>query len=154
EDGHYSLRNSEDLGIYCPKAFAGPAGLPAPLADRSIPIVLQRCAPSESVPPFCSRNIRFDTQPLVDQLRLWLSNRENSRVVLELAAELFYTEFPAFSLRQARLSGLRRRNAKAFVCRTLSGLGHVICLRLPHRSPWNHLPLVRNSANLKLNSAN
>src|SRR5438105_3356692 len=67
EDSQYTLRSAdtEDKDIYCPKAFAGPGTLPAPLADRSIPIVLQRRQRSEKVAPFCTRVIGLVTQPLV-----------------------------------------------------------------------------------------
>ena len=100
EESRYSLRGSEDLDIYCPKAFAGPSGLPAPLADRAIPIVLQRRRPSESVQPFCSSIIRLDAAPLSDQLRLWFKDHGNTRTVYEHAARLFFTDLPGFSMRQ------------------------------------------------------
>jgi hypothetical protein len=40
-----------EVDLYCPKAFAGMASLPPTLAQRSIPIVLQRCLPQQHVIP-------------------------------------------------------------------------------------------------------
>ena len=40
-----------EVQVYCPKAFAGMAALPPTLAQRSIPIVLQRRLPHEDVTP-------------------------------------------------------------------------------------------------------
>ena len=40
-----------EVDVYCPKAFAGMSSLPSTLAQRSIPIVLQRCLPQQHVIP-------------------------------------------------------------------------------------------------------
>ncbi len=40
-----------EVQVYCPKAFAGMAALPPTLAQRSVPIVLQRRLPHEDVTP-------------------------------------------------------------------------------------------------------
>src|SRR5205807_2541176 len=54
--------------IYCPKAFAGLGDLPSSLADRCIPIALQRKKPDERVLPFWLDVALMQAAPLVKPL--------------------------------------------------------------------------------------
>ena len=103
EDSRYAGRGSdgsEDLDIYCPKAFAGSASLPGPLADRSIPIVLQRQKPSESFRTFCSGIIRPQTESITKQLRLWFKDYDRLHSVYKHGETVYTGNLPGFSLRQ------------------------------------------------------
>lgn len=102
EETHYRARNAreDDQDIYCPKAFAGADSLPASLADRSIPIVLQRRASSEHTLPFCTAIVRDDSAPIVGQIRHWLKDARNCRALSHQGAGLFFGNLPGFSPRQ------------------------------------------------------
>ena len=103
EDSRYAGRGSdgsEDLDIYCPKAFAGSASLPGPLADRSLPIVLQRHKPSESFRIFCSTIIHPQSESIARQLRLWFKDYDRLHSVYNHAQSIYESNLPGFSLRQ------------------------------------------------------
>ena len=74
----YAVRGAssarEDKDVHCPKAFAGSATLPAPLAERSIPIVLQRRKRSEGAMPMWQVTIIERAKPLVEQIRRWIED--------------------------------------------------------------------------------
>jgi hypothetical protein len=61
-----------DYPVFCPKAFAG-IGTPLPdtVADRAIPIRLQRRAPTESVEQFRRRFVIPEAVALRDRIALW-----------------------------------------------------------------------------------
>jgi len=62
----------KDFPVYCPKAFAGIKALPDTVADRSIPVVLQRRARGERKPRrFRLREAKADLAPLVGALKRW-----------------------------------------------------------------------------------
>jgi hypothetical protein len=58
----------KDFKTFCPKAFAGIGELPDTVADRSIPIRLQRRGRSESVERFRERRERDSTEPIRSRL--------------------------------------------------------------------------------------
>lgn len=103
EDSRYAVRgsdDSDDLDIYCPKAFAGSGTLPGPLADRSIPILLQRQKKSESFRIFCTGLIHPQTESIAKQLRLWFNDYDRLRSVYKQAQVIYEANVPGFSLRQ------------------------------------------------------
>ena len=100
QDSRYAARGSEDLEIYCPKAFAGSASLPGPLADRSLPIVLQRHTSSEFFYIFCSGLLCPQTESIVEQLRFWFKDYDRLRRVYIQAEAIYDANLPGFSLRQ------------------------------------------------------
>lgn len=103
EDGRYAARGSddaEDLNSYCPKAFAGSASLPGPLADRSIPIVLQRQKPSQSFRIFCSTIIHPQAGSYTKQFRLWFQGYDRMASVYKHGQTIYESNLPGFSLRQ------------------------------------------------------
>jgi hypothetical protein len=59
-----SNREVEAFDVYGPKAVAGIGGLPATVADRSIPIRLKRRAPGETVARFRGRTARAEAQSI------------------------------------------------------------------------------------------
>ncbi len=61
-----------DFTVFCPKAIAGIGRLPDTVADRSIPIRLQRKKPGESVQRFRRRLIEGEATGLRDRLVAWL----------------------------------------------------------------------------------
>ena len=58
----------KDFSTFCPKAIAGIGKLPDTVADRSIPIRLQRRAPDEWVERFRERLAREEAEPLYQAL--------------------------------------------------------------------------------------
>jgi hypothetical protein len=75
-----------DKSIFCPKAFAGQGRLPASLAGRCIPIVLQRRNPSESALPFWRDIVFKDATRLVQPIPAWLN--KNAGALREAALNL------------------------------------------------------------------
>ena len=59
-----------DFSTFCPKAIAGIGRLPDTVADRSIPIRLERKARTEEAERFHRRDADIDARPLRDQLEL------------------------------------------------------------------------------------
>jgi len=66
--GEGSNMKVKDFKTFCPKAFAGIGSLPDTLADRSIPIRLERRAPSQVVERFRERRERQRTEGLRERL--------------------------------------------------------------------------------------
>jgi hypothetical protein len=62
-----------DFSTFSPKAIAGIGQLPDTVADRAIPIRLQRKAGSEQVERFRERKVRPQADPLSSRLQLWAS---------------------------------------------------------------------------------
>jgi hypothetical protein len=60
--GEGSNMTVKDFKTFCPKAFAGIGSLPDTLADRSIPIRLERRSPSQTVERFRERRERQRTE--------------------------------------------------------------------------------------------
>jgi len=61
-----------DFEVFCPKAFAGIKSLPDTVADRSVPIVLQRRAPHDRKPRrFRFARVRRQLEPLRGALEAW-----------------------------------------------------------------------------------
>jgi hypothetical protein len=71
--GEGSNMTVKDFKTFCPKAFAGIGSLPDTLADRSVPIHLERRAPSQTVERFRERRERQRTEGLRERLH-WLAN--------------------------------------------------------------------------------
>ncbi len=72
-----------DESIFCPKAFAGPIGLPASLADRCIPIALQRRKPTRQILPFWPDIVFKAALRVVEPIPGWF--RKNAGVLREKA---------------------------------------------------------------------
>ncbi len=66
--GEGSNMKVKDFKTFCPKAFAGIGSLPDTLADRSVPIRLERRAPSQIVERFRERRERQRTEGLRERL--------------------------------------------------------------------------------------
>jgi hypothetical protein len=66
--GDFDLR---DFSVFGPKAIAGIGRLPDTIADRAIPIVLKRKAPSENAARFKWRVAQEQAAPLRDRLERW-----------------------------------------------------------------------------------
>ena len=98
EEATYTARGADELDIYCPKAFAGPASLPDSLAGRSIPIVIQRCKPSEVRAPFCAAVVRGHSGVLVEQIPRSIT--DNYEALYRHLTDLFFSDLPGFSPRQ------------------------------------------------------
>jgi hypothetical protein len=54
----------KDFSTYCPKAIAGIGKLPDTVADRSLPIRLERRAPDEQAERFRRRDVDLEVEPL------------------------------------------------------------------------------------------
>ena len=79
----------KDFSTYCPKAIAGIGRLPDTVADRSLPIRLERRAPGETAERFRRRDAELEALPLVavlEQLAGLVSVLEDARP--DLPAEL------------------------------------------------------------------
>jgi hypothetical protein len=61
----------KDFGVFCPKAIAGIGTLPDTVADRSIPIELQRRRPGERVERFRLRKVGPQALPLQEAAAAW-----------------------------------------------------------------------------------
>jgi hypothetical protein len=64
----------KDFKVYSPKAFAGIGNLPSTVADRSIPIHLQRKRRDEEVEKFQQRKAALDARPIHDRLVAWAAS--------------------------------------------------------------------------------
>lgn len=60
-----------DFSTFCPKAIAGIGKLPDTVADRSIPIRLERTAPGEGVEKFRLREVKPEASRLRNQIESW-----------------------------------------------------------------------------------
>ena len=76
--GKGAAMDVRDFSTFCPKAIAGIGNLPGTVADRAIPIRLQRKAKAERVERFRERKVRAETASLCTRLEAWaLANTEN-----------------------------------------------------------------------------
>jgi Protein of unknown function (DUF3631) len=64
----------KDFKTYCPKAIAGIGNLPDTVADRSIPIRLQRKLPGETVSRFRRRKVKDEAQEIKTELSNWINS--------------------------------------------------------------------------------
>lgn len=69
--GQGSAIDVHDFSAFCPKAIAGIGKLPGTVADRAIPIRLQRKERAEAVERFRARKARAGTSPLLARLGSW-----------------------------------------------------------------------------------
>ncbi len=63
--------SAREVNLYCPKAFAGMASLTPSLAQRCIPIALQRLKPHEEVTPVFITLAQQTTQPYTSWMQNW-----------------------------------------------------------------------------------
>jgi hypothetical protein len=76
----------EDFPVFSPKAIAGIGRLPDTVADRSIPIELQRRRPSERVERFRLRKVGPEAEPLQSAAAAWVE--EHLEALKEAEPEL------------------------------------------------------------------
>jgi hypothetical protein len=69
----------QNFSVYCAKVLAGIGVLPDTVADRSIPIRLQRKTASERVERFRRRDVQVEAQPVRDAMAAWAA--ENGEAV-------------------------------------------------------------------------
>lgn len=72
--GQGSNLSFKDFRTYCPKAIAGISTLPDTVADRSIPIRLQRKKAGEVVARFRRRVAKLESIEIKNQLSDWMTN--------------------------------------------------------------------------------
>jgi hypothetical protein len=105
--GHRNAVDSEhddSPATFCPKAFAGLGCLPASLADRCLPITLQRKKPRESVHPFWLELYRPKATSLVEPLPAWVE--KNGQELMFAAGDFLYEPLPdGFTMRQRDFIG-------------------------------------------------
>ena len=74
-EGRYYSFNADndhsDFPVFCPKAFAGSQRLPAPLADRCIPILLRRLKGNERVFPLWTDGVFDEALAFRKTFRAW-----------------------------------------------------------------------------------
>ncbi len=63
--------SAREVNLYCPKAFAGMTSLPPSLAQRCIPIALQRLKPHQEVTPVFITLAKQTTQPYTSWMQNW-----------------------------------------------------------------------------------
>ena len=66
-----------DLATFCPKAIAGIGTLPDTVADRSVPIWLQRRRPSDRIERLRARDARQQVKPLRAALQAWATGNKD-----------------------------------------------------------------------------
>jgi hypothetical protein len=69
--GGQNMTELQDFDVFCPKVLAGIGELPDTIADRSIPIRLQRKAPGEQVERVRHRDLEADAAPLRESVAAW-----------------------------------------------------------------------------------
>jgi hypothetical protein len=69
--GGAKMTTLEPFEVFCPKALAGIGRLPDTVADRSIPLVMKRKAPGESVKRFRRREVDPSAEALRGQVEEW-----------------------------------------------------------------------------------
>lgn len=69
--GQGAALDVRDFSTFCPKAIAGIGKLPDTVADRAIPVRLQRKAGAEKVEQFRERKARPESSPLRAKLETW-----------------------------------------------------------------------------------
>ena len=65
---------TKDFKTYCAKAIAGIGNLPDTVADRSIPMRLQRKLPGETVTRFRRRKVKDEAQEIKTELSDWINS--------------------------------------------------------------------------------
>jgi len=73
--GGAKMTTLEAFPVYCAKAFAGIGALPDTIADRSIPIRLERRTREEPVERFRRREADVDGEPLFQWVASWADHR-------------------------------------------------------------------------------
>ncbi|HEV3038512.1 MAG TPA: DUF3631 domain-containing protein [Candidatus Angelobacter sp.] len=101
EGSYYSFNpdnDHSDYPIFCPKAFAGHQRLPAPLADRCLPILLRRLKVKEQVLPFWRDGAFDEALSITKALRTWAE--ANDRLLREAASDVLGSPVPGANLLQ------------------------------------------------------
>jgi hypothetical protein len=71
------LQSNESFSVYCPKALAGIGTLPDTIADRSIPIRMQRRTRAEPLARFFERSAEDECAPIREAIKTWaIANAE------------------------------------------------------------------------------
>jgi hypothetical protein len=104
--GHQDL----DKSNFCPKAFAGQGRLPASLAARCIPIVLQRRKPTKHALPFWRDIVFKDAFRLVEPIPGWL--KKNADALRHAALTFLRSPSPTLSMHQRDLAAPLRALAE------------------------------------------
>jgi hypothetical protein len=71
-------KDVEHFSVFCPKVLAGIGTLPDTIADRSIPIRLERKTRSEKVTRFSHREAEPRAEALTDRIDAWTSRNETA----------------------------------------------------------------------------
>ena len=66
-----------DFPVFCPKVFAGIGALPDTIADRSIPIRLQRRKATELVSDFIHEEVKAEADEIVERIEEWAEESED-----------------------------------------------------------------------------
>jgi hypothetical protein len=69
--GGPKMTELQEFEVFCPKVLAGIGELPDTIADRSIPIRLQRKAPGEQVARVRQRELAAEATPLRERVAAW-----------------------------------------------------------------------------------
>jgi hypothetical protein len=72
--GEGSKMEAKDFRTFSPKVLAGIRDLPGTIADRTIPIVLKRKAPGETVARFRMKRVRAEVAPIRERLEAWAAS--------------------------------------------------------------------------------
>jgi uncharacterized protein DUF3631 len=75
-----------DFRVYCPKVLAGIGSLPDTIADRSVPIRLQRKTDAEPVARFRTRDVIAEFEPVKGAIETWAA--ENAEAIAAARPEL------------------------------------------------------------------
>jgi hypothetical protein len=75
----------EDFPTFCAKAIAGIGSLPDTVADRSVPIRMQRKTIGEKVARKRERTIRLESEPLRERIASWADTYHDRLAELDLA---------------------------------------------------------------------
>ncbi len=70
--GQGSKMTYRDFSTFCPKAIAGIGKLPDTVADRSIPIMLRRRTPEETVERFRRKLVEIEALPIREAIAEWV----------------------------------------------------------------------------------
>lgn len=81
-------RELKDFSVFCPKVLAGIGDLPDTVADRSIPIRLERRAPSENIARFRTREAEEEATPIRERLEVWAEVADLADATPDLPDEL------------------------------------------------------------------
>jgi len=72
--GEGSKMEAKDFRTFSPKVLGGIRDLPGTIADRTIPIVLKRKAPGETVARFRMKRVRAEAAPIRERLDAWATS--------------------------------------------------------------------------------